>query len=113
MCPHGQQVGAHGAVALLRLSIHCNVSAVTTSVSATPPIHASRKGIHSRSSVPKYTIMPATNGMKSSIRCLSKWWQVLRRPTGTRRSEEHTSELQSLMRLSYADICLKKTKKQK
>src|SRR3546814_4341213 len=27
-----------------------------------------------------------------------------------RRSEEHTSELQSLMRISYADICLKKTK---
>src|SRR3546814_6766800 len=26
------------------------------------------------------------------------------------RSEEHTSELQSLMRLSYADLCLKKKK---
>src|SRR3546814_10259845 len=26
------------------------------------------------------------------------------------RSEEHTSELQSLMRLSYADFCLKKKK---
>src|SRR3546814_3720308 len=29
----------------------------------------------------------------------------------TVRSEEHTSELQSLMRLSYAVFCLKKTKK--
>src|SRR3546814_8835145 len=29
------------------------------------------------------------------------------------RSEEHTSELQSLMRNSYAVFCLKKTKKQK
>src|SRR3546814_7107749 len=28
----------------------------------------------------------------------------------TRRSEEHTSELQSLMRLSYAVFCLKKKK---
>src|SRR3546814_1661614 len=28
-----------------------------------------------------------------------------------RRSEEHTSELQSLMRISYAVFCLKKTKK--
>src|SRR3546814_10320362 len=28
------------------------------------------------------------------------------------RSEEHTSELQSLMRLSYAVFCLKKTKQQ-
>src|SRR3546814_7450836 len=27
------------------------------------------------------------------------------------RSEEHTSELQSLMRISYADFCLKKKKK--
>src|SRR3546814_1354876 len=26
------------------------------------------------------------------------------------RSDEHTSELQSLMRISYADFCLKKTK---
>src|SRR3546814_9642586 len=29
---------------------------------------------------------------------------------GSRRSEEHTSELQSLMRISYAVFCLKKTK---
>src|SRR3546814_10512409 len=33
-----------------------------------------------------------------------------RRP-GTPRSEEHTSELQSLMRISYAVFCLKKKKK--
>src|SRR3546814_8315872 len=30
---------------------------------------------------------------------------------GTQRSEEHTSELQSLMRISYAVFCLKKKKK--
>src|SRR3546814_8321154 len=30
-----------------------------------------------------------------------------------RRSEEHTSELQSLMRISYAVFCLKKTKQNK
>src|SRR3546814_7664211 len=34
------------------------------------------------------------------------------RPELLRRSEEHTSELQSLMRISYAVLCLKK-KKQK
>src|SRR3546814_6984688 len=38
-------------------------------------------------------------------------------PGGThpffRRSEEHTSELQSLMRISYAVFCLKKKKKKK
>src|SRR3546814_8503387 len=31
---------------------------------------------------------------------------------GARRSEEHTSELQSLMRISYAVFCLKKKKNQ-
>src|SRR3546814_5214670 len=34
-----------------------------------------------------------------------------RGPTICRRSEEHTSELQSLMRISYAVFCLKKKKK--
>src|SRR3546814_5861914 len=34
--------------------------------------------------------------------------QVLIAGQGMRRSEEHTSELQSLMRLSYAVLCLKK-----
>src|SRR3546814_7613445 len=31
-----------------------------------------------------------------------------RQPAGISRSEEHTSELQSLMRISYAVFCLKK-----
>src|SRR3546814_4004849 len=33
--------------------------------------------------------------------------------TTRRRSEEHTSELQSLMRISYAVVCLQKNKKHK
>src|SRR3546814_9936787 len=33
-------------------------------------------------------------------------------PVSARRSEEHTSELQSLMRISYAVFCLKKKNKQ-
>src|SRR3546814_1036729 len=57
--------------------------------------------------------------------CISmvRWrssWTGLRRfctvarstaPPATTRSEEHTSELQSLMRISYAVFCLKKKKK--
>src|SRR3546814_1944981 len=35
------------------------------------------------------------------------------RSAQTRRSEEHTSELQSLMRISYAVFCLKKKKMKK
>src|SRR3546814_2252192 len=40
---------------------------------------------------------------------------LVRRARGAERSEEHTSELQSLMRISYAVFCLKKktTKKKK
>src|SRR3546814_10392238 len=47
-------------------------------------------------------------------RLLSSNWLALLAPTGTPpdvRSEEHTSELQSLMRISYAVFCLKKKKK--
>src|SRR3546814_2039057 len=36
---------------------------------------------------------------------------VFRRGQAATRSEEHTSELQSLMRISYAVFCLKKKKK--
>src|SRR3546814_5405951 len=36
---------------------------------------------------------------------------AMRRSEQVRRSEEHTSELQSLMRISYAVFCLKKKKK--
>src|SRR3546814_8422631 len=35
------------------------------------------------------------------------------RNDGVHRSEEHTSELQSLMRISYAVFCLKKKKQKK
>src|SRR3546814_9989287 len=38
-------------------------------------------------------------------------WQEPARACRQPRSEEHTSELQSLMRLSYAVFCLKKKKK--
>src|SRR3546814_6289573 len=37
-------------------------------------------------------------------------WRQARRTDDRRRSEEHTSELQSLMRISYAVFCLKKKK---
>src|SRR3546814_13020823 len=38
--------------------------------------------------------------------------RTYRRLGGDQRSEEHTSELQSLMRISYAVFCLKKKNKQ-
>src|SRR3546814_8109692 len=49
-------------------------------------------------------------------RCNSSWTDCPPSRTdsgaGVERSEEHTSELQSLMRISYAVFCLKKKKKQ-
>src|SRR3546814_1443036 len=46
-------------------------------------------------------------GLKSVKICRQR--QLLRRRAIARaRSEEHTSELQSLMRISYAVVCLKK-----
>src|SRR3546814_10119326 len=44
---------------------------------------------------------------KGAIRRLAAWCSY------QARSEEHTSELQSLMRISYAVFCLKKNKKHK
>src|SRR3546814_8195881 len=40
------------------------------------------------------------------------WGHSLAWPSGAERSEEHTSEPQSLMRISYAVFCLKKKKGQ-
>src|SRR3546814_4017647 len=42
---------------------------------------------------------------------LAAWWQRIAVWRAKERSEEHTSELQSLMRISYAVFCLKKKKK--
>src|SRR3546814_4646124 len=50
---------------------------------------------------------------QSRNECAAFWWQGrarsgLKNPTPRARSEEHTSALQSLMRISYAVFCLKK-----
>src|SRR3546814_4669726 len=56
---------------------------------------------------------PASAGLRWSWRGLSEPW-LARLPCKAHpspsRSEEHTSELQSLMRISYAVFCLKKKK---
>src|SRR3546814_1487246 len=53
-------------------------------------------------------------GKESPMRNLAQWLDEYsashRNPTNKLRSEEHTSELQSLMRISYAVFCLKKKK---
>src|SRR3546814_9686910 len=46
------------------------------------------------------------------IICVSRETEWELWAAGRERSEEHTSELQSLMRISYAVFCLKKTRRQ-
>src|SRR3546814_5032744 len=50
-------------------------------------------------------------GIPPPIQALARFFSdAPRAPVGVQRSEEHTSELQSLMRISYAVFCLKKKK---
>src|SRR3546814_4426487 len=58
-------------------------------------------------------------GLRSCVTKICYGWEFLSKEYkllllklwATKRSEEHTSELQSLMRISYAVFCLKKKKK--
>src|SRR3546814_6479548 len=52
----------------------------------------------------------AQRGRGDRVSCWRRAGERARRPGA--RSEEHTSELQSLMRISYAVFCLKKKKNQ-
>src|SRR3546814_8839623 len=56
------------------------------------------------------TVTPIKAVASAAPRSLWQTWAVA---ASAARSEEHTSELQSLMRISYAVFCLKKKKKNK
>src|SRR3546814_6822302 len=62
-----------------------------------------------------YWVEPADAGQAIDSAVLNRILQAgdAVAPRDSDRSEEHTSELQSLMRISYAVFCLKKTKKKK
>src|SRR3546814_3702919 len=59
--------------------------------------------------------LPGRHGARLTTRIFEPVIAALREEAGlppfSERSEEHTSELQSLMRISYAVFCLKKKKK--
>src|SRR3546814_7931230 len=71
------------------------------------PVHRRRRRLSFgtaslwRSAAPR----PESEGFVMKYRC-----RLNGLSPGSRRSEEHTSELQSLMRISYAVFCLKKQK---
>src|SRR3546814_12038598 len=59
--------------------------------------------------VPGYQFTLLRWALRGSRACLRRCYGLV--PKCANRSEEHTSELQSLMRISYAVFCLKKKKK--
>src|SRR3546814_7556461 len=64
-------------------------------------------------STPRATQIALVFGLVAAgLRCIEHAGESLHAPTRGR-SEEHTSELQSLMRISYAVFCLKKKKTHK
>src|SRR3546814_3073115 len=78
--------------------------------------HASAIGASAQLSAGPWIGLHQTSASTSAVssryatrRCRSSFDRSLRKPASVR-SEEHTSELQSLMRNSYAVFCLKKNK---
>src|SRR3546814_7151623 len=61
--------------------------------------------------LPALGIVAAVLGVVKTMGSIDKPPEILGAMIG--RSEEHTSELQSLMRISYADFCLQKKKMHK
>src|SRR3546814_6566179 len=73
-------------------------------VAAAAPFSASISGDNEGSG----TVAVRTNPAAAAIPAPAPSSFVIQAGAGNIRSEEHTSELQSLMRISYADFCLKK-----
>src|SRR3546814_4443187 len=72
---------------------------------ATRDVVVGRVGVHRVVDVDEDLRLPTPVGVGLGRRGCGLGWAE----HGEKRSEEHTSELQSLMRISYAVFCLKKT----
>src|SRR3546814_10691793 len=70
-------------------------------------IHPLQQGAGVFPALPPIPILVATN-FTTCFRLWKTESNLSAQPGGHDRSEEHTSELQSLMRISYAVFCLKK-----
>src|SRR3546814_3621438 len=57
------------------------------------------------------SLTPSTDEIQTITREVEQKFSDISDVISSKRSEEHTSELQSLMRISYAVFCLKKKKK--
>src|SRR3546814_10733370 len=58
-----------------------------------------------------YNVIPPSVALRGTVRTYRDEVTDLAEARMRQRSEEHTSELQSLMRISYAVFCLKKNKR--
>src|SRR3546814_10532331 len=89
----------------------CPIPQPSSSEPATPPAARSPAPLPPRASSPASTAGHATPSSSKPSRSRSATRGIRRTPSpptrATKRSEEHTSELQSLMRISYAVFCLK------
>src|SRR3546814_9023130 len=98
-----------GTLRMRPLLIACLAAGLTaglTGCAATESAPESQPGSQPDSQTVKITPL----GSHAGEFCAFDRALILEDPDGTRRSEEHTSELQSLMRQPYAVFCLKKKK---
>src|SRR3546814_8776879 len=79
----------------------------TSGLGVRPAEYSRRNSAKTRSlySAAKLTYSKSTPTRSATLAASSRSWRV---EQYSERSEEHTSELQSLMRISYAVFCLKK-----
>src|SRR3546814_2980475 len=81
-------------------------TAAGSPLAALPGLGTGCCGIRNKQPRHRYSPTARCCGSEFPVTNLSQWlWKNNSRKC---RSEEHTSELQSLMRTSYADLCLKK-----
>src|SRR3546814_4694271 len=119
-----------GIIAFMKRTSPTNVLLLLIASSATPKIRAPARTAtlsamplyidHMKPSITIVITEPMINAairrLRLNIRCSDEYtnWYIrknmMKVETAIMRSEEHTSELQSLMRISYAVFCLKKEK---
>src|SRR3546814_6617059 len=104
LCARSRSTNSGAEKLLCRISTACRIAPTSSTVVHALPF--------SRESWRRANEAAASPSFGSSFRN-ARNRSAAKRILGGNRSEEHTSELQSLMRISYDGFCLKKKKKNK